>query len=133
MAFIWGGAAAVAVVTFYPSDDHDKYSRYREYHEYGDSALREQIRRKETDISRKESDVETARRRMEDNFNSRVNELKRERNYSGLNYVPNMMVSEVKDNMRRELDAEIQHEHDELAAIDDMISRINELELQVRR
>ena len=129
MAFIWGGAAAVAVVTFYPSDDHSRHSRY---HEYGDSALREQIRRKETDIGRKESDVETARRRMEDNFNSRVNELKRERNYSGLNYVPNMMVSEVKDDMRRELDNELKHDRDELAAIDDMISRINEIELQTR-
>lgn len=132
MAFLWAVPAGAAVYKI-GHGDYSDHSRHSRYHEYGDSALREQIRRKETDISRKESDVETARRRMEDNFNSRVNELKRERNYSGLNYVPNMMVSEVKDDMRRELDNELKHDRDELAAIDAMIDKINEIELQVKR
>ena len=134
MAFVVGGALVGGAVVWRAA--YDDYSRYREHgnhRQYGDSALREAIKRKENEVRYKESDVETARRRMEDNFNSRVNQLKREKNYSGLNYVPSMMVSEVKDNMRRELDSELKHERDELAAIDAMIDKINELELQVKR
>lgn len=131
MAFLWAVPAGAAVYKI-GHGDYSDHSRHSRYHEYGDSALREQIRRKETDISRKESDVETARRHMNDNFNSRVNELKRERNYSGLNCLPDAMIHEVKDDMRRELDAELKRERDELAAIDNMIAKINELALQTR-
>ena len=134
MAFVVGGALVGGAVVWRAA--YNDYSRYREHgnhRQYGDSALREAIKRKENEVRYKESDVESARQRMNDNFNSRINQLKREKSYSGLNYVPNMMVSEVKDNMRRELDREIQSDRDELAAIDAMIDKINEIELQSKR
>lgn len=134
MAFVVGVFAAGGVIAF----NHDNHSRYREhshrnYREYGDSELREQIRRKEEEVRRKDSDVETLRRRMNESFNERINRLKYEKNYSGLNCSPNVMVREVKDDMRRELDNEISRDKQELSDIDKMIARINELELQSKR
>ncbi len=133
MAFIAGiivGGAAIYV------GSHDDYSRYREYtrhNKYGDAELRNQISRKENSVSNKESDVESLRWQMNENFNSRINELKREKNYSGLNSSPSNIISSVKADMRRELDAEISRDKQELESIDKMIARINEIELQVKR
>ena len=136
MAIVFGviGVAVIGAAAHGNHSDYSDYhSRHSQYREYGDSSLRNQISNKQNEVNRKEADLENLRQRMNDNFNSRVNQLKREKNYSGLNYVPSMMVSEVKDNMRRELDREIQSDRDELAAIDAMIDKINEIELQVKR
>lgn len=133
MAFIAG--IIVGGAAFYVGS-HDDYSRYREYtrhNKYGDAELRNQISRKENSVSNKESDVESFRRRMNENFNSRINELKREKNYSGLNSDPSNIIYSVKADMRRELDAEISRDKQELESIDKMIARINEIELQVKR
>ena len=134
MAFVWAavpvGAYALREAT------HDKHSKYSEpkHHEYGDSSVCAEIERKKNEIGRKESDVENLRRRMNENFNSRINELKREKNYSGLDsWLPSQMINSVKEDMRRELDNEISRDRQELAEIDKMIARINELELQSRR
>lgn len=134
MAFI-AGAVVIGGAALYVGS-HDDYSRYREYtrhNKYGDAELRNQISRKENSVSNKESDVESFRRRMNENFNSRINELKREKNYSGLNSSPSNIISSVKADMRRELDAEISRDKQELESIDKMIARINEIELQVKR
>ena len=132
MAFV--AAAAGGVLVWRASHgNHSDYSCHSQHSKYGDSALRNQISNKESEIRRKESDVESLRQRMNENFDSRINELKREKNYSGLSCVPNIMLSEVKDDMRRELDAEIARDKQELEAIDKMIARINELELQAKR
>ena len=133
MAFLWAVPAGAAIYKVGHGDYSDYHSRHSNYREYGDSALREAISRKENEISRTESDVESLRRRMNDNFNSRINQLRRERNYSGLNSSPGRMISEVKDDMRRELDAELARDKQELAEIDGMIARINELQLQSTR
>ena len=94
----------------------------------------QKLNEKKNEIGRKESDVENLRRRMNENFNSRINELKREKNYSGLDsWLPSQMINSVKEDMRRELDNEISRDRQELAEIDKMIARINELELQSRR
>ena len=119
---------------------HDNYSDYYSDHynhsnhrQYGDSEIRNRISNKENDIRRKDSDVESLRRRMNEDFNQRVNELKLEKNYSGLNSAPSDVIRAVKDNMKNELDEEISQERQELEAIDKMIARINELELQAKR
>ena len=135
MAFI-AGAVVIGGAIYV---GHDNYSRYREYdrysryNEYGDAELRNQISNKENQVRSKDSDVENLRRRMNDNFNSRINELKREKNYSALNSPPSDIVYRVKDEMRTELNSEISHDKQELAAIDKMIARINEIELQAKR
>ena len=134
MAFI-AGAVIIGGAAIY-AGGHDDYSRYREYtrhNKYGDAELRNQISRKENSVSNKESDVESLRWQMNENFNSRINELKREKNYSGLNSSPSNIIYSVKADMRRELDAEISRDKQELESIDKMITRINEIELQVKR
>lgn len=136
MAFI-AGAVIIGGAAIY-AGGHDDYSDYHSRHsnhrQYGDSALRNQISRKENAVSNKESDVESLRRRMNDNFNSRIKELKREGNYptfySADDSSPSKIIKSVKADMRRELDAEIARDKQELEAIDKMIARINELELQ---
>ena len=136
MAFIVG-VIGVAVVGAAAHGNHSDYSchrdHHRNYHEYGDSELRNQISNKENQVRSKDSDVENLRRRMNDNFNSRINELKREKNYSALNSPPSDIVYRVKDEMRTELNSEISHDKQELEAIDKMIARINEIELQAKR
>ncbi len=136
MAFVVG-AIGVVVVGAAAHGNHSDYSchrdHHRNYHEYGDSELRSKISNKENQVRNKDSDVESLRRRMNDNFNSRINELKRERNYYALNYSPDSVVREVKSEMRSELNAEISQDKQELEAIDKMIARINEIELQAKR
>lgn len=140
MAFIAGAVVLGGVVVIGYDKYSDSYSdyrysdyRYSDHRQYGDSALRNQISNKENEVHRKESSVDDLRSRMNDNFNSRINELKREKNYSALNSPPNDIVYYVKNEMSRELDNEISHDKQELAAIDKMIARINEIELQAKR
>ena len=135
MAFIWVVPAGAAVYKL-GYDEYSRYDRWSEYdrhHQYGDSELRNKISSKENQVRSKDSDVESLRRRMNDNFNSRINELKREKNYSALNSPPSDIVHYVKNEMRSELDSEISHDKQELEAIDKMIARINEIELQAKR
>lgn len=135
MAFIVGviGVAAVGAAAHGNHSDYSCHSRHSNYREYGDSALRNQISNKESEVNRKATDVETLRRQMENNFSERINQLKREKNYSGLNYSADSMINEVKNDMREELNSEISHDKQELEMIDKMIARINELELQAKR
>ncbi len=96
--------------------------------------IRWAIEDKEKLIRRKEFDVENLRRCVDENFSTRINELRREKFYPAFNYsTPANLLTNIKADMRRELDNELKHDRDELAAIDDMISRINELELQSTR
>lgn len=129
--FIAGAVVVGGIIVGY--DDHSRHSDHSRHREYGDSSVREEIKRKENEVNRKESDVENLRRRMQNNFDSRISELRREKNYSGLGLPPSHMIDSVKDDMRRELDNEISRDRQELAEIDKMIARINELELQSRR
>ena len=139
MAFI-AGAVALGGVYAVGHDRHSNYSDYYSDHynhsnhqQYGDSARRSQISNKESEVNRKASDVESLRQRMNSDFNSRINELKREKNYSGLDSAPSTIIDTVKYNMQLELDNEISQEKQELEAIDKMIARINEIELQAKR
>ena len=134
MAFVAAAVGGGALVWRASHGNHSRYGDHSRHSEYGDSSLRGEIERKESEVNRKESEVANLRQRMNDNFNSRISELKREKNYSALsNADANNMINSVKDDMRRELDNEISRDRQELAEIDKMIARINELELQSRR
>ena len=135
MAIVFGvvGVVVGGAIVHGNHSDYSCHSRHSNYREYGDSALRNQISNKENEVRSKDSDVKNLRRRMNDNFNSRINELKREKNYSALNSPPSDIVYRVKDEMRTELNSEISHDKQELEAIDKMIARINEIELQAKR
>ena len=135
MAFIAGAVVIGGAVVYVGGHDDysDYHSRHSNHRKYGDAELRNQISRKENSVSNKESDVESLRWQMNENFNSRINELKREKNYSGLNSDPSNIIYSVKADMRRELDAEISRDKQELESIDKMIARINEIALQSTR
>ena len=134
MAFVVAGAGVfVWRVAHNNYSEYDRYDRHSKYREYGDSALRNEIENTANEIRRKEADVESLRRQMNENFNRRVNQLKSEKNYSGLNSDPTDIIYSVKADMRRELDAEIAQDKRELEEIDKMIARINEIELQSKR
>ena len=84
-------------------------------------------------INQKEFKLKNLRRLVDENFSTRINELRREKFYPAFNYsTPANLLTNIQADMRRELDNELKHDRDELAAIDDMISRINELALQTR-
>ena len=135
MAVIFGvvGVVVTGAIVHGNHSDYSCHSRHSNYREYGDSALRNQISNKESEVSRKDSDVESLRQRMNNDFNSRINELKREKNYSGLNSAPSTIVDTVKYNMKLELDNEISRDKQELAEIDNMIAKINRITLESTR
>ena len=96
--------------------------------------IRWAIEDKEKLIRRKESDVENLRQRVDENFSTRINNLRREKFYPAFNYsTPANLLTNIKADMRRELDAEISRDKQELEAIDKMIARINEIALQSTR
>ena len=131
MAFVVGGAIVVGGALMH--DNHSRHREYDRYSKYGDSEMRNQISSQESRVSSKESEVANLRQRINNNFNSRVAELKREKNYSAFNNADaNRIVDAVKADMKREIESEIAQERQELAEIDRMISRINQLELQAK-
>ncbi len=96
--------------------------------------IRWAIEDKEKLIRRKESDVENLRQHVDENFSTRINNLRREKFYPAFNYsTPANLLANIKADMRRELDAEISRDKQELEAIDKMIARINEIALQSTR
>ena len=136
MAFI-AGAVIIGGAAIY-AGGHDDYSDYHSRHsnhrQYGDSALVKAIENKKNEIDAKEDEVDRLREKMEENFQARVNKLKAKHNYSSFNYSDaEDIINNVKEEMRDELDDEIARDKQELEAIDKMIARINELELQSKR
>lgn len=136
MAFVVG-VVGVAIIGAVSHDNHSRYSDWRDHsnhRQYGDAALVNAIENKKNEIDAKEDEVDRLREKMEENFQRRVNKLKAERNYSSFNYSDaEDIIENVKEEMRDELDDEIAQDKRELEAIDKMIARINELELQAKR
>lgn len=120
--FVVGVVAAGGIIFVY--DDHSKHSNYSDYGDYsahsnhsahsryGDSAVRQDIADYENRIGRKENEVNGLRS-----------------DYQNLAHYD---IGEVKAQQKRELEAEIANETAELARIDAMIAKINELELQAK-
>lgn len=135
MAFV--AAAGGVIVWRVAHGNHSRYSDWRDHsnhRQYGDFALVNAIENKNKEIEAKEEEVDRLREKMEKNFQARVNKLKAERNYSSFNYSDaDDIIDNVKEEMRDELNDEIAQDKRELEAIDKMIARINELELQAKR
>lgn len=135
MAFVVGVIGVAVFGAAVHGNYSDYHSRHSDYHEYGDAALLKQIKNKEEEVRHKVSNVEDLRRRMNEDFNSRVAQLRREKDYMTFykNLPPANIIQSVKDDMRLELDYAISQDKQELEAINKMIARINELELQAKR
>ena len=128
MAF-WVGAVVVGGALIH--DNHSRYREYDRYTKYGDSELRNQISNMESRVNNKEAEIQRLKNQMEEDYRNRINQLKNEKNYSGLDNSD--VMNAVKADMKRELENEISRDRQELSEIDKMISRINELELQAKR
>lgn len=141
MAFI-AGAVGVIVIGAIAYDDHSKHSDYDDYSDhsnhsnhsrYGDYSMVDEINNKQHEIDDLEYDVDNLRESIDEQFRERVEKLQNDRYYSALeDSEPWEIVDNVRAEMREELENEIQQEKSELARIDEMIARINELELQAK-
>lgn len=104
---------------------------------FGDDALLkigDEIHELTYQIDRKEIKLEKLRQQMDEDFSARVNQLKREKNYWAFNYSsPASLLTNIKEEMRRELNEELRQENEELAAIDNMIAKINQITLESTR
>ncbi len=138
MAFI-AGALIVGGVIITHSDysdyrDYSDHSNHSNHRQYGDAGMVSAINDKQNQVNRLASDVGRQSNALQTDFNARIRQLKDEKNYSSLsNAKPSNVVDAVKDDMRRELDSEIAREKAALAKIDQMIARIDELELNAER
>ena len=136
MAFIAGViVGGVAVIAYDDYSDYRDHSRHSRYTEYGDAQLVSQINDLERRVNSQEYDVNNFRSQMQHNFNSRIDNLRHEKNYSALYNATSSdnLVYSVKQEMKRELDDSIKQEQKQLEDIDRMIARINEIELQNRK
>lgn len=128
------GAVGVVVVGAAAHGDYSDHSRHSQYTEYGDAELLSQINKMEDKIYRQENDLDSLRYQVQNNFNDRINELRREKNYSSLNRASsdNNLINSVKEDMKQEMKMSIRKEKEQLAEIDQMIDRINEIEFLER-
>ncbi len=144
MAFVVG-VVGVVVVGALAYEDHSKHSRHEDYSDYsdhsnysahsryGDYSMTEAIDDKQREVDDLEYDVDNLRDSIDEEFRERVEELQNERYYSALeDSEPWDIVDNVRAEMREELENEIAQEKAELARIDEMIAKINELELQAK-
>lgn len=126
--FIAGAVVLGGIVVTY--DDHSNHSNHSNYSKYGDANMVSAINNKQQEVDKKSEEIDILRQHMEYNFQNRIAELKRKKNYQGLEYNPEYIVFKVKNDMVKELENEIQNEKKQLSEIDRVIARINEIELQ---
>lgn len=114
------------------SDSYSCHSQHSNHRDYGDSGMVSQINDLKSRVSQQEIDIEEFREGMQKKLDKRIAALRKEGKYEALSSTDNInhLVEEVKDEMKKELEDEIKKEREELATIDKMIARINELELQ---
>ena len=132
MAFIAGAFAVGVIVMHEDHSNYRDYSDHRNHRQYGDAGMVQAINDKQNEVDSLSYDLDWHRQEMQQDFDSRIRELRSERNYSALGSSPKKMIDKVKEEMARELDAGIAKEKQELAEIDRMISKINELELKAK-
>lgn len=121
-----GGVVGVVVIG---AVNHSDYSDHYNYSEYGDSSELDEIKKLENEVNKKEKGIEAYKRDAKEKYQARLNELKQEETYASLDAVKANILEDVKKEMQAEVAAEIQDEKQQLEYIDQMIARINEIEL----
>lgn len=136
VAGVIGGAVVVGAASHGNHSNYSDYSchsRHSQYREYSDSELVRQINDMQDSVNRQETDLNTFRTQMKEKASRRLVELKKEGAYPALSSASENigdLAEAVKRDMKRELEEGIKEEQAELAAIDQMIARINEIDLQ---
>ena len=131
-----GGIIVIGAASHGNHSDYSCHSRHSQYREYSDSEMVRQINDMQGAVNRQEMDIGTFRAQMQERLDQRIATLKTEGNYEALSSAPNHMeglVEAIKRDMKQELENGIKEEQAELAAIDRMIARINEIELQTEQ
>lgn len=128
--FIAGAIVGGVIIAYEDYSDYRDHSNHSNYSKYGDANLVNAINNKSREIERKQYEIDNLRRDMVNRFRNSTEELRRDRNYKGLGYSADYMINQVKLDMQEELEKEIQREKEQLAEIEKMIARINEIELQ---
>ena len=121
-----GGVVGVVVIG---AVNHSDYSDHYNYSEYGDSSELDEIKKLEDEVNKKEKGIEAYKRDAKEKYQARLNELKQEEIYASLDAAKANILEDVKKEMQAEVAAEIQDEKQQLEYIDQMIARINEIEL----
>ena len=121
-----GGVVGVVVIG---AVNHSDYSDHYNYSEYGDSSELDEIKKLENEVNKKEKGIEAYKRDAKEKYQARLNELKKEETYASLDAAKANILEDVKKEMQAEVAAEIQDEKQQLEYIDQMIARINEIEL----
>ena len=121
-----GGVVGVVVIG---AVNHSDYSDHYNYSEYGDSSELDEIKKLEDELNKKEKGIEAYKRDAKEKYQARLNELKQEETYASLDAAKANILEDVKKEMQAEVAAEIQDEKQQLEYIDQMIARINEIEL----
>lgn len=121
-----GGVVGVVVIG---AVNHSDYSDHYNYSEYGDSSELDEIKKLEDEVNKKEKGIEAYKRDAKEKYQARLNELKQEETYASLDAAKANILEDVKKEMQTEVAAEIQDEKQQLEYIDQMIARINEIEL----
>ena len=121
-----GGVVGVVVIG---AVNHSDYSDHYNYSEYGDSSELDEIKKLEDEVNKKEKGIEAYKRDAKEKYQARLNELKQEETYASLDAAKANILEYVKKEMQAEVAAERQDEKQQLEYIDQMIARINEIEL----
>ena len=121
-----GGVVGVVVIG---AVNHSDYSDHYNYSEYGDSSELDEIKKLGDEVNKKEKGIEAYKRDAKEKYQARLNELKQEETYASLDAAKANILEDVKKEMQAEVAAEIQDEKQQLEYIDQMIARINEIEL----
>ena len=121
-----GGVVGAVVIG---AVNHSDYSDHYNYSEYGDSSELDEIKKLEDEVNKKEKGIEAYKRDAKEKYQARLNELKQEETYASLDAAKANILEDVKKEMQAEVAAEIQDEKQQLEYIDQMIARINEIEL----
>ena len=121
-----GGVVGVVVIG---AVNHSDYSDHYNYSEYGDSSELDEIKKLEDEVNKKEKGIEAYKRDAKEKYQARLNELKQEETYASLDAAKANILEDIKKEMQTEVAAEIQDEKQQLEYIDQMIARINEIEL----
>lgn len=122
-----GGAIVVGAIAY---DDHSNHSNHSKHNQYGDAALVQQINYQQSLVDEKEEEIDDYRQEMQEELNERIYELQQETGYDSLDIDDyEELLDAVKREMKEELKASIAAEKAELERIDQMIARINEIEM----
>lgn len=135
--FIAAGGAAVVGIVVIGGDDHNDHSNHSRHNQYGDAALVRQIEETDYRIKQQESEIENYIEEMNKEFESKIAELKGANEYAEVfedfdyeyTYRYNEILEDIKKYMKEDIEKEIQSETAELDHINEVIRRINELEL----